>query len=351
MYVIKIYNPKKTKQLVRLDRFISLEVSKNLNKENLANFSVLNIDYYKDKLWKKNIVEIIRKWKTIFEWLIIWVKPSSKWLSIDCEWYSHILKHRYCWGLYEGTNMDIFQEILEKSKEDWDINIDFNYSMSGDVNFDYDETKTFWDSVKDFIKLWKELYIENWQFYLYDKIWDDKTNYKFKFLETRIIENNINNYSYTEEWSSIFNHITGITEWIESQIVFDQDSIEKYEKYPKKIKFDEANDEETLLGFTQQYLNENKEQIKTLDFSVNPNKIEDIEYFTLWDLVSVVVKDKYIELDSQFRIIWKKYIINWGSSFSENITLTTSQWKKDVLWFIESLADMKNRLLKLENKT
>lgn len=350
MYIIKIYDKSKN-ALTRIEKFSSLKIDNALNKECKANFVVPNIpEYSKTILKKKNVIEIYRLWIKIFEWVIIWVNPWLTSISIDLESYSHILKYRFLYTSYSWTIESVITSIFSAALSDWPIPVTLSTSLTWDISLDL-TNKNLKSAIESIKTAWKEYYYWSDILYIWDAIWDDKTNIVLKFLENRVFENNIKNVSVKEDWVEIINSVTWYKTWLSWSPVTIEDatSISEYWKYKDVVNFSEANDLSTLNNLIQWYLDENKNEVVSIDFNLLQTKINS-DLLNIWDTVSVIIEKWYINFNLPLRILWKSYNVNKWSTLSEEIWFTLSEWTKDVKDFFETIANMKNRISTLEKK-
>lgn len=349
MYKILIYDNTWTIFKWVLEKYSSLSVENILNWVSKSDFILPNIERYtRDLLKKKNIVKIYRNWIQIFEWVIIWSIPTLKNITVNCECYSHIFKHRFLWTQYTWTYSEIIDWILADWQNDWPLFVDVDYLVSWSADIDLNN-KSLFDAISTIQSSWKEYIFNSNILVIKDSIWEDKSNLiKLKFLENKSNENNIKDVRITEEWSKIYNKVKWYSWELESNKI-DQDSIDEYWPFKTVKQFSEAKDQDTLDSLTQNYLDENKNELFTIDFLPLTEKI-DINNINLWDILNIKIQKWYMQVDENLRIVWKKFNIKWESSLSEEISFSISTWSKYIKWFFETIAEMNSRIIILENK-
>lgn len=382
MYIIYIFDKNKN-LLTQFFEISNLQINEKLNDVSTANFTLenkkQNIKYFSktkatffDMIWQnfeknawksfenlwwnkelnfeKNLVKykFLKEWnivdiykfssdwqeKRLFYGIIKWVKSDLDFCEVRCVDFLYLLKKK-CIFSTKNYSFDykspkyILEEIKQEiNSRDNNFIKKINCNLEEKWPFEFKKWKNIFDILKDFASDLYEFNFVDWEIFLLDSIWKDKSSWKnIVFFEYNIFSPESANITKAEieyDFDNIFNYFS-TNDWV----WFDNESIENFWVLEK---VDDKNKKEKLLE-------ENKNSLK--EFKIEPI-ISDFFVCDVWDLVKVSIDNgtEMLKFDGKLKVVEKIYkswdleIINFklnSSKFrSKNIFETISDLKNDV---------------------
>lgn len=318
MYIVYIYDKNKN-LLTQFFEISDLQITEKLNDVSTANFSISNKNIFLAKynfLKEWNIVDIYKtnySWeeKRLFYGLIKWVKSALDTCEVRCVDFLYLLKKKCIFNWI--TTKDYTKnpkEILEIIKNDINSRDNnfikkINCSLTQDWLWEFKKWKSVFDILRDFASDLYEFKFENWEIFLLESIWQNRTSWKdIVFFEYDIFSPESSNIAKAEieyDLDNIFNYFSA-SDWI----WFDNDSISNFWVLEK------VDDKQ----IKQKLLDENKESLK--EFKIEPI-ISDFFFCNIWDTVKVKI-DNWTEM---MRFDWNLKVVE----------KTYKSWDLETVWF------------------
>lgn len=345
MYVIYIYNKNK-ELLTEFFEISNLSITEKLNDVSTASFQVPNKknDLAKYKFLKEwNIVDIYKVLpnsieKRLFYGLIKWVKSDLQTCEVRCVNFLYLLKKKV---LFYNENSSEFpkspKELLEKIAErvnqrDPNFIKKINCDLTEKWTWQFKIWKSVFDILKDFASDLYEFKFVDWEIFLLDTIWKNRTTWKdIVFFEYNIFSPESSNIAKAEieyDLDNIFNYVSA-SDWV----WFDVESVENFWVLEK---VDEKNLKEKLLL-------ENKNSLK--EFKIEPS-VSDFFLCDVWDTVKVFI-DNWTEM---LKFNWNLKVVekSFKSGDLENVTFKLNSSKFRTKNIFETISDLKNDVKNLK---
>jgi hypothetical protein len=353
MHFLKIYDPKRTTQLLKLSRYIRLEFEDVLNNFGTGFIELpLTTEGVSAEVFNKfNRVSILdgntEKWRGFI--LDYTIKQFT--IEVNLASSMKFLKKRVITKTYNSENVvDIFEDIIDEMNAADQTEFTFGGSditgTSEDLKFVYKEV---YEALQDCAKaVAGEVYIDmDDKIYLKSQVGSDQTsNVVFKFLQNKMPENNIKRPDYTESGDDQFNYIIGRNTQatpkvsVKSNVPSGENRIEKYVQFPN------YRTQNALDEATQDFLDKHGLTIRNHNIEPLPNKINE-RLYNIGDLVKMKLKFGFIDFDENFRVVRKKYqVMKDGSIEKTFVELGKNALTKDD--FFLRFADIDRRVLDLE---
>lgn len=353
MYFLKIYDQKRTTQLLKLSRYIRLEFEDVLNNFGTGFLEIpLTIAGVDANVFDKfNRVSIfdgnVEKWRGFI--LDYTIKQFT--LEVNLASSMKFLKKRNLARTYPSQNViDVFEDVIDRMNTA-DLT---EFTFGGSDIAGTDESFSF--VYKEILEILfdcartvaGEVYIDmNDKIWLLSQVGSDKTDsVVFKFLQNKMVENNIKRPDYTESGDDQYNYIIGrntqspVKQSIKSNVPSGENRLEKFVSFPS------YTSQNALDEATQEFLDTHGTTRRNHTIEPLPFKIDESLY-NIGDLVKMKLDYGFVNFDENFRIVRKKYqVMKDGGIVKTFVELGKNILTKDD--FFLRFASMDKRLQDLE---